>query len=206
MSFGTVPRFLGIASSKQMPIFYERPFSLASPKFSVLFKRITAVFDSLETIKVNALISQVGQINGAVNGWSIPVSAAERKKIPITIEVSSIQSLRPLINAYRFRARKEYRNIVSTRLKYMRCPNFSSFSGWLLPRAGGKDMVLSTGFTLDFCYGKEGSNLYPLGYFTHNGYILWIGRRVDGEKEYYDIYRIKAGMIERILQIYGGGC
>jgi hypothetical protein len=203
---GSAPRFLGIASSATIPVFRERPLPAASPKYKFLARRIIAFFDSLETIKVDALAAQKGRYKGEVAGWSIPVNPKDRKSIPPRIEISSVLSSQPQVNAFRFTVRREYHTIVSSRGSLVPCSNFSSFSGWFMPKAGGRDMVVSMEFMIDYCDGREGSTMYPLGCFAHGGSVFWVGRRSYSDRDIYEIYRIKAGAIERIMEIRGGGC
>jgi hypothetical protein len=203
---GKAPQCIGIATGAKMPVFRERPLPAASPKFKLLARRITAFFDSLEAIKVGALAARDGEHKGEVAGWGIPVGLTDRKKIPVRMEISSVLSSQPPVTAYRFHLRKEYQSIVTSRGASVRCSNFSSFSGWLIPKAGGRDMILSTEFMIDYCDSREGSTLYPIGCFSHNGGIIWIGRRAYSQRDIYEVYRIKAGSIERVLEINGGGC
>jgi hypothetical protein len=67
-------------------------------------------------------------------------------------------------------------------------------------------MIVTTEFMIDYCDSREGSTVYPLGYFFHNGSVIWIGRRTYASRDVYELYRIKTGMIERLLEINGGGC
>jgi hypothetical protein len=203
---GKAPACVGIATGVRMPVFRERPLPAASSQYKTLAKRITAFFDSVETIKVSSLAARDGEHKGEVAGWGIPLSLTERKKIPVHMEIAPVLSLQSRAGAYRFRLRKEYQSLVASRGSSVRCSNFSSFSGWIVPRAGGRDMIVTTEFMIDYCDSREGSTVYPLGYFFHNGSVIWIGRRTYASRDVYELYRIKTGMIERLLEINGGGC